>query len=84
VEIPRHWRLKDQRYGLVGDVCEEGHPAFPPDDVCKICDPDKARVIAIAKSIIKSKKEIADTEAKIVIYEANPNAYESLDDIKYT
>ena len=82
MEIPRHWRLKKQRYGLVGDVCEEGHPAFPPDDVCKHCDPDRARVDATSKSVTKSRKEIANIKAKITVYEANPDAYESLDDIQ--
>jgi len=30
-EIPRHWRLKKQRYSLVGDVGKDGdNPRFPP------------------------------------------------------
>lgn len=38
MEIPRHWRLKKQRYGLVGEVCPhcEAH-IFPPRDVCPNC-----------------------------------------------
>lgn len=36
-EIPRHWRLKKQRYNLVGEVCEKGHKVFPPRDVCPDC-----------------------------------------------
>lgn len=36
-EIPRHWRLKQQRYSLVGEVCENGHYVFPPRDVCPDC-----------------------------------------------
>ena len=38
MEVPRHWRLKQQRYGLVGEVCPhcEGK-IFPPRDVCPHC-----------------------------------------------
>ena len=37
MEIPRHWRLKKQRYNLVGEVCPEGHKIFPPRDICPDC-----------------------------------------------
>ncbi len=38
MEIPRHWRLKQQRYGLVGEVCPHcDHKIFPPRDVCPNC-----------------------------------------------
>ena len=31
MEIPRHWRLKKQRYMLVGEVCPHcGAKIFPP------------------------------------------------------
>jgi len=36
-EIPRHWRLKQQRYNLVGEKCENGHYVFPPRDICPDC-----------------------------------------------
>ena len=38
MEIARHWRLKQQRYALVGEVCPhcEGK-IFPPRDVCPHC-----------------------------------------------
>lgn len=38
MDIPRHWRLRKQRYGLVGEVC--GHcdaKVFPPRDICPEC-----------------------------------------------
>jgi uncharacterized OB-fold protein len=38
MDIPRHWRLRKQRYGLVGEVC--GHcdaKVFPPRDICPTC-----------------------------------------------
>ena len=38
MEIPRHWRLKQQRYGLVGEVCPHcENKIFPPRDVCPEC-----------------------------------------------
>ncbi len=38
MEIPRHWRLKQQRYSLVGEVCPHcGYKIFPPRDVCPNC-----------------------------------------------
>ena len=38
MEVPRHWRLKQQRYALVGEVyphCDS--KIFPPRDVCPHC-----------------------------------------------
>jgi hypothetical protein len=38
MEVPRHWRLKQQRYGLVGEVCPHCEAKlFPPRDVCPEC-----------------------------------------------
>ncbi len=38
MEIPRHWRLKQQRYSLVGEVCPHcDAKIFPPRDVCPEC-----------------------------------------------
>ncbi len=41
MEIPRHWRLRQQRYALVGEICPhcEGK-IFPPRDVCPHCGND--------------------------------------------
>jgi len=37
-EIARHWRLKSQRYRLVGEVCPKcNNKMFPPRDVCPEC-----------------------------------------------
>jgi uncharacterized OB-fold protein len=41
MEIPRHWRLKQQRYGLVGEVCPHCEAKiFPPRDICPSCGLD--------------------------------------------
>ncbi len=38
MEIPRHWRLKKQRYNLTGEVCPHcDAKLFPPRDVCPEC-----------------------------------------------
>lgn len=38
MEVPRHWRLRKQRYGLVGEVCPHcDTKIFPPRDVCPEC-----------------------------------------------
>jgi uncharacterized OB-fold protein len=38
MEISRHWRLKKQRYSLVGEVCPHCQTKiFPPRDVCPNC-----------------------------------------------
>jgi len=38
MEIPRYWRLRNQRYALIGEVCKKcGAKLFPPRDVCPKC-----------------------------------------------
>lgn len=38
MEISRHWRLKQQRYALMGEVCPHcDAKIFPPRDVCPEC-----------------------------------------------
>jgi uncharacterized protein len=38
MEIPRHWRLRKQRYAMVGEVCPHCEAKiFPPRDVCPEC-----------------------------------------------
>lgn len=38
MEVPRHWRLKKQRYALVGETCPKCDSyLFPPRAVCPVC-----------------------------------------------
>jgi uncharacterized OB-fold protein len=38
MDIPRHWRLRKQRYALVGEVCDHcDAKVFPPRDICPDC-----------------------------------------------
>ena len=39
METSRHWRLKSERYSLVGEECDNcGTKLFPPRDVCLVCE----------------------------------------------
>jgi hypothetical protein len=41
MEISQHWRLKQQRYALVGEVCPHCDvKIFPPRDICPDCGKD--------------------------------------------
>lgn len=41
MEVPRHWRLRKQRYSLMGEVCPHcDAKIFPPRDVCPTCGKD--------------------------------------------
>ena len=49
MEIPRHWRLKKQRYSLVGDVCPHcDAKIFPPRDVCPHCGSEAKEAYAFS------------------------------------
>jgi uncharacterized OB-fold protein len=38
MEISRHWRLRKQRYALMGEICPHCNAKiFPPRDVCPEC-----------------------------------------------
>jgi len=39
MSVARNWRLRAQRYRLVGEMCEKcGAKIFPPRDVCSECE----------------------------------------------
>ena len=39
MQVARHWRTQQQRYALVGEVCERcGDKIFPPRDICPECE----------------------------------------------
>jgi uncharacterized OB-fold protein len=38
MSIPQNWRIRQQRYALVGEVCQNCHSQiFPPREVCPAC-----------------------------------------------
>lgn len=45
MDISRHWRLKKQRYALVGELCPHcAVKIFPPRDICPECG-EEARTL---------------------------------------
>ena len=39
MQVARHWRTRNQRYAMVGEVCEScGKKIFPPRDICPNCE----------------------------------------------
>ncbi|MCJ7583553.1 MAG: Zn-ribbon domain-containing OB-fold protein [Anaerolineales bacterium] len=49
MEIPRHWRLRQQRYGLVGEVCPHCEAKiFPPRDMCPSCGQEAKTLYAFS------------------------------------
>lgn len=48
MEIARHWRLRRQRLNLEGEICENGHPVFPPRDICPDCHGEAETLIRVS------------------------------------
>ena len=47
--IPKNWRLQQQRYRLVGEICERcGARIFPPRDVCPECETVEQKEVAFS------------------------------------
>jgi uncharacterized OB-fold protein len=45
MEVSRHWRLREQRYRLTGEVCPHCNTAiFPPRDICPDCGEEAREV----------------------------------------
>jgi uncharacterized OB-fold protein len=45
MEVSRHWRIKKQRYSMVGEICPHcEQKIFPPRDVCPECG-EEARTL---------------------------------------
>lgn len=62
-EIPRHWRLKKQRYGLVGETCPHcEHKIFPPRDICPNCG-DEPRASIAGMVSAKTEEELKNAAA---------------------
>ena len=71
MEIPRHWRLKKQRYGLVGEICPHcDHKIFPPRDVCPNCG-DEARSSIVGVAQATTETELKDAVAVAVVVAMN-------------
>jgi uncharacterized protein len=63
MEVPRHWRLKKQRYAMVGEICPSCKaPNFPPRAVCLHCGGDAQR------SLSYSEQPALVIEERAVVY----------------
>lgn len=65
MEISRHWRLKKQRYALVGEVCPHCEAKiFPPRDVCPECSKEAKKPFTFSgKGEIYSYTTVYDAPA---------------------
>ena len=69
MEIPRHHRLKQQRYNLVGELCPnekcEDRFIFPPRDVCPKCHSEaKIKPDEIPEAIYDRTIRLAEASKK--------------------
>jgi len=68
MEIPRHWRLKAQRYRLQGSTCPTcGQLIFPPRPVCpqRHCTTQRARIASGELPILLISIDPASIESTI-------------------
>jgi len=65
MEVPRHWRLRQQRYALVGEVCPHcDAKLFPPRDVCPHCGGEaKNQYVFSGKGEVYSYTRMTDAPA---------------------
>ncbi len=61
MEIPRHWRLKAQRYRLEGSICPIcGQPTFPPRPVYPHCTAQAVRIAGYGLSVLPTSNRKLD------------------------
>jgi uncharacterized OB-fold protein len=66
--VPIPWRLKAQRYQLVGSVCLNCHQvAFPPREACQYC-PKKTEQIFSFSSDEAVSEEILPTTSLVEVH----------------
>jgi len=65
MEIPRHWRLKAQRYRLEGSICPTcGKLSFPPRPDCFHCTTQPAQIAGCIRSLLPTSSIMADSYFK--------------------
>lgn|GEM_PF-6249076 len=61
MEVPKHWRLQEQRLTLTGDRCKACNiPTFPKRDICPKCS-FKNLLEKRAKNIYQSEGSTSQT-----------------------
>ena len=67
MEIPRHWRLKAQRYRLEASVCPGcGGLSFPPRPVCPHCAARPAATAAWGLPVWSTRTSSLDIKSQIL------------------
>jgi uncharacterized OB-fold protein len=62
MEIPRHWRLKSQRYRLEGSACPIcGQLTFPPRPICPDCSAQAVRMAGYGLPVIPVSTRALET-----------------------
>jgi uncharacterized OB-fold protein len=62
MEIPRHWRLKAQRYRLEGSICPIcGELTFPPRPVWPHCSAQPAQMAGYGLPVMPVSTRTLDT-----------------------
>jgi uncharacterized OB-fold protein len=70
MEIPRHWRLKKQRYSLVGKACPNcDEKLFPPPKICSNC----GAYLGVIQNIVEIPNDFLEKN-DITIYEQTSGA----------
>ena len=66
MEIPRHWRLKTQRYRLEGSSCPIcGQLIFPSRQVCPRCKGERTRSPGEPLPVLQASLGITEFESDI-------------------
>jgi rubredoxin-like zinc ribbon protein len=66
MEIPRHWRLKAQRYRLEGSICACcGQLSFPPRPLCLDCAHQPARIAGWELPHVIAAVHCRDSESRM-------------------
>jgi uncharacterized OB-fold protein len=61
MEIPRHWRLRAQRYRMEGSICPIcGQLSFPPRPFCPRCAVQPVQIVEYGFSILPISKRAFD------------------------
>lgn len=74
MRLAPHWRLREQRYRLKGEICECcGKTVFPLRDICPVCNREtgniKVSIIGVESGV--SLYEAAQTKPKEESFEPN-------------
>ena len=65
MEVPRHWRLKNQRYRLEGSICPScGEAVFPRRPVCTHCFV-QARSSDSTRLVLPASLDTSDVEPRM-------------------